>query len=154
MGINMEIWIIIGILVVVGIVALVLTSRNNNKSTIKYTDPPVEVSQSEQIYNSNNDITKLGSLRSQGAITEEEYARMVAALSTNRPQTPVIPIPQKKGLPGSMYILPVFFGIIGGIIGALIAAKAYKTKWWPMLVVGLASSIVSWLIYALVIPVN
>ena len=56
--------------------------------------------------------------------------------------------------PNSLYLLPIFFGIIGGIIGALIAAKAYKTKWWPMLIVGIASSAVSWLIYVLVIPMN
>ena len=138
----MEIWIIVAILFIVGFIALLFTIRRSNRSTIKYTDLPVKTSQSERVYNSNNDITKLGTLKSQGAITNEEYERMVSALSTH-PSQPTV-IPQTKGLPGSLYILPIFFGIIGGVIGALIAAKAYKTRWWPMLVVGIASSVVSW----------
>ena len=147
----MEIWIMVGVFVVGGFIAAILTSRSN-KSTIKYneyTETPAEISEKERI-NRADDITKLGTLRSQGAITNEEYERMVNALSVVANHTAVKP--QSQGFPKSLYLLPVLFGVIGGIIGALIVARVYKTKWWQMILVGIITSVIAYVIYAAIIP--
>jgi len=146
----MAIWVMVAAFVVGGFTAAILTSRSN-KSTINkyngYTETPAEISEKERI-NRADDITKLGTLRSQGAITNEEYERMVNALSVNH----VAVKPQSKGFPKSLYLLPVFFGVIGGIIGALIVARVYKTKWWQMILVGIITSVIAYVIYAAIIP--
>jgi uncharacterized membrane protein YeaQ/YmgE (transglycosylase-associated protein family) len=138
--------------VVGGFAVAILTSRSN-KSTINkyngYTETPAEVSEKEW-RNRVGDITKLGTLRSQGAITNEEYERMVNALSVVANHAYVKP--QSKGFPKSLYLLPVCFGIIGGIIGALIAARVYKTKWWQIILVGIITSVIAYVIYAAIIP--
>ena len=39
--------------------------------------------------------------------------------------------------PGTLYLLSIFLGLIGGIIGALIAAKVYQSSWWKLIAVGI-----------------
>lgn len=150
----MAIWIMVAVFMVGGFAAAILTSRSN-KSTVNkyngYTETPAEVSEKERI-NRADDITKLGTLRSQGAITNEEYERMVNALSVVVNHAYVKPQSKGKGFPKSLYLLPVFFGVIGGIIGALIVARIYKTKWWQMILVGIITSVIAYVIYAAIIP--
>ena len=46
----------------------------------------------------------------------------------------------KKRFPGVLWLLPILFGIIGGVVASLIASLKYEATWWPLFVVGLAIS--------------
>jgi len=48
-----------------------------------------------------------------------------------------IPKPIRKSFPGTLWLLPIFFGFIGGIIAALIADIKYQASWWELLVAGI-----------------
>lgn len=54
--------------------------------------------------------------------------------------------------PNALYLLPIFFGIFGGIVAALIAAQKYKVKWWQLIVLGLLSSALVYIVLAVVQP--
>ena len=54
--------------------------------------------------------------------------------------------------PNALYLLPIFFGIFGGIVAALIAAQKYKVKWWQLIAVGLLSSVLAYIVLAVVQP--
>ena len=58
-----------------------------------------------------------------------------------------IPKPIQKSFPGALWLLPIFFGISGGIIAALIADMKYQASWWELLVLGIIISGVALLLY-------
>lgn len=43
--------------------------------------------------------------------------------------------------PGVLWLLPVFFGLIGGIIAAMFASIKYQAEWWDLFLIGLLFSI-------------
>jgi len=45
--------------------------------------------------------------------------------------------PTRKRFPGVLWLLPLFLGVVGGIIAALISALKYQASWWELLVVGI-----------------
>ncbi len=55
-------------------------------------------------------------------------------------------IPQKS-FPGTLWLLPIFFGIVGGVIAALIADMKYQASWRELLVLGIIISGVALLLY-------
>ena len=65
-------------------------------------------------------------------------------------QTP--PKTQSQGFPKALYLLPIFFGLFGDIAGGLIAAQKYKAKWWQMIVLGLLSSALAYILLAVFHP--
>jgi len=56
----------------------------------------------------------------------------------------------KPKFPGSLWILPIFFGVIGGIIAAFIVDLKYKASWWELLVAGVIVTVLWFLIIALI----
>ncbi len=42
----------------------------------------------------------------------------------------------RQRFPGALWLLPIFFGPIGGITASLIANMKYGAKWWGLLLVG------------------
>ena len=57
----------------------------------------------------------------------------------------------KKKFPGVLWILPIFFGLIGGIISAVIAGAAFKASWWELLFAGIAMNAAWGIVYILLI---
>lgn len=55
--------------------------------------------------------------------------------------------PISKGFPGALWLLPIFLGIIGGIIASIIAGTVYHAKWWPLLVGGIMLTIIWYIVY-------
>ncbi len=43
----------------------------------------------------------------------------------------------RNRFPGVLWLLPVFFGLTGGIIAALIASMKYQASWIELFIVGL-----------------
>ncbi len=44
---------------------------------------------------------------------------------------------QSQGqFPGVLWVLPILFCVLGGVIGAIIAGTIYKANWWGLLLVG------------------
>ena len=62
-------------------------------------------------------------------------------------EKPPIPKPIRKNFPGTLWLLPIFFGIVGGLIAALIADLKYQASWWELLVLGIIISGVALLLY-------
>ena len=56
-------------------------------------------------------------------------------------------------IPHSLWILPLLFGIIGGVVAALIADLKCKASWWELMVVGVMVSIIWWAIFMALMPV-
>ena len=46
-----------------------------------------------------------------------------------------------KRYPGVLWLLPIFFGFIGGIVASLISGLKYEASWWELLVVGIITQI-------------
>lgn len=44
---------------------------------------------------------------------------------------------ERERFPGVLWILPIFFGFIGGTIGALIAGCCYRDTWWELFLIGI-----------------
>jgi hypothetical protein len=88
-----------------------------------------------------NVLEKLSDLKEKGILSEEEYKAKRDQI-INSENAPV-----KKGFPGTLFLLPIFLGTIGGITGAIIAVKVYKSKWWQMIVVGIIMNLVWYAIY-------
>ena len=44
--------------------------------------------------------------------------------------------PKKTIFPGVLWILPILFGLIGGVIAGLIASLKYEASWWELVLVG------------------
>ena len=44
---------------------------------------------------------------------------------------------EKKGFPMVLWLLPIFFGLFGGIIAALISNLKYEASWIELFMVGL-----------------
>ncbi len=43
--------------------------------------------------------------------------------------------------PGVLWLLPIVFGFVGGIIAGLIASLKYEASWWELVAVGAAISL-------------
>ncbi len=54
---------------------------------------------------------------------------------------------ERRRFPGVLWILPIFFGLIGGIIAALISGLKYQASWWELLLVGFLINVVIGVIY-------
>ncbi len=48
-----------------------------------------------------------------------------------------------KKTPGVIWLLPIVFGVIGGVVAALIVGIKYRNSWWQFLVVGIVLSVIS-----------
>lgn len=44
---------------------------------------------------------------------------------------------ERRGFPGSLWLFPIFFGLLGGIIASLIADMKYNAGWLELFIVGL-----------------
>ena len=44
---------------------------------------------------------------------------------------------EKKRFPAALWLLPLFFGLVGGIIAALISNLKYEASWIELFMVGL-----------------
>ena len=55
----------------------------------------------------------------------------------------------RNKFPGVLWLLPVFLGLFGGIIAALISNLKYQASWWELFAVGLAITFISGIIYIL-----
>ena len=53
--------------------------------------------------------------------------------------------------PGLLWILPIGFGLLGGIIAALMVADRYTGSWWEYIIVGLITSGLFFFIYMFLI---
>jgi uncharacterized membrane protein len=49
--------------------------------------------------------------------------------------------------PGILWILPICFGVIGGVIAALISSLKYGAGWWGLFITGFIISAVTFLVY-------
>ncbi len=54
-----------------------------------------------------------------------------------------------NGTPSVLYLLPIFFGVLGGVIAAVIAGTVYKASWVVLFIVGIISSIFSWILWVI-----
>ena len=43
--------------------------------------------------------------------------------------------------PGVLWLLPIHFGIVGGVIAALIAVTVYESSWWELYLAGMLISV-------------
>jgi hypothetical protein len=57
------------------------------------------------------------------------------------------PRARRRNFPGTLWLLPIFFGILGGIVAALIASLKYESSWWELVFAGIAMTVVAVLIY-------
>ena len=46
----------------------------------------------------------------------------------------------KRSFPGVLWLLPICFGLFGGIVAGLIASLKYQASWWELAVAGFAVS--------------
>lgn len=49
--------------------------------------------------------------------------------------------PVRNRYPGVLWLLPIFFGILGGIIASMFASMKYKAGWVELITVGIIISI-------------
>ena len=42
----------------------------------------------------------------------------------------------KKQFPGVLWLLPIMFGLLGGLTAALISGLKYKASWWELFLAG------------------
>jgi hypothetical protein len=56
----------------------------------------------------------------------------------------------RRTFPGILWLLPICFGLLGGIIAALIADMKYHASWWELLITGLVLTFLVVLIYLLI----
>ena len=71
----------------------------------------------------------------------QDWVKVCPDCGTALVEKPPIPKPIQKSFPGALWLLPIFFGIIGGIIAALIADMKYQASWWELFVVGIFMSV-------------
>ena len=43
----------------------------------------------------------------------------------------------KQRFPGVLWLLPIGFGLFGGVVAGLIASMKYQASWWELVVAGL-----------------
>jgi len=43
----------------------------------------------------------------------------------------------KRRFPGVLWLLPICFGLFGGVIAGLVASIKYQASWWELVVAGL-----------------
>jgi hypothetical protein len=84
-----------------------------------------------------NALEKLAELKDKGILTEEEYQVKKQQIIQSDDAPKKI---EGKGFPSSLFLLPILLGLIGGIIGAFIAAQTYKSTWWQLIAMGLIFS--------------
>jgi len=51
--------------------------------------------------------------------------------------------------PGVLWLMPIFFGIIGGVLAAMIASLKYEASWWELVVVGLIVTCIGVIAYVI-----
>lgn len=58
----------------------------------------------------------------------------------------------KRRFPGVLWLLPICFGLFGGVVAGLIASMKYQASWWELVVAGF---IINLAVYVLIflIPV-
>ena len=56
--------------------------------------------------------------------------------------------PTRRRFPASLWLLPLFFGILGGIAAALVADLKYKASWWELFLGGIIISFLWFLLLA------
>ena len=54
-----------------------------------------------------------------------------------------------RKFPGVLWLLPIFFGLLGGIVAAMISSMKYQASWWELFTVGLIITLGEVLIYVL-----
>lgn len=59
--------------------------------------------------------------------------------------------PSRKGFPSALFLLPILLGMIGGIVGAMLAARVYKSRWWQMIAMGIVFSVIWYVVYIILI---
>ena len=55
----------------------------------------------------------------------------------------------KNKFPGVLWLLPIFLGLLGGIIAAMISSMKYQASWWELFTVGFVITVGSVLLYVL-----
>jgi len=53
----------------------------------------------------------------------------------------------KRRFPGVLWLLPICFGLFGGVIAGLVASLKYQASWWELVVGGL---IINLALYAII----
>ena len=57
---------------------------------------------------------------------------------------------EDKRFPGALWLLPIFFGLFGGIVAALIANLKYGAHWMELFLVGLLLQVAGFMFWFLV----
>jgi len=52
----------------------------------------------------------------------------------------------KGKFPGVLWLLPICFGLFGGVIAGLVASIKYQASWWELVVGGLLVTVVCYVI--------
>lgn len=73
----------------------------------------------------------------------QDWVKVCVDCGTALVEKPPTQKASQKSFPGTLWLLPIFFGVIGGIIASLIANMKYKASWWELLVAGILISIVT-----------
>ena len=55
----------------------------------------------------------------------------------------------KNRFPGVLWLLPIFFGLLGGIVAAMISSMKYQASWWELATVGGIITVLQILAYVL-----
>jgi len=59
----------------------------------------------------------------------------------------------KNKFPGVLWLLPIFFGLLGGIVAAMISSMKYQASWWELATVGGIVTVLEILVYVLFLAV-
>lgn len=82
----------------------------------------------------------------------QEGVKVCLDCGTTLVEKPPVPKPTEKSCPGTLWLLPIFFGFIGGTIAALIADMKYHASWWEFFVAGiLMSGVAYFLIFGMLV---
>ena len=60
----------------------------------------------------------------------------------------------RYGFPGVLWLLPIFFGVLGGIIAGMISSMKYNASWLELFLVGLILTVMALLFWWFIIYVN
>ncbi len=60
----------------------------------------------------------------------------------------------RRKFPGVLWLLPIFLGLIGGIVAALIADMKYQASWWELFLVGFIINTLAIIAYFLIVSIS